>query len=99
MAPKKTQRTLILERMLALLNDPLPALELNGRELEVASMVARGLSRAEIAARLEISESSVKRYAMRVSRKAGFPARKFPSHLVGELELMIKQGLHEISDS
>lgn len=88
----------ILERMLALLNDPLPALGLKGRELEVASLVARGHSRAEIADRLGISESSVKRYAMRVAKKAGFPARKFPSHLVGELELMIKEALNGTSN-
>lgn len=93
MEPQGPRTDLILKRMLALLEDPLPALELDGREQEVAKMVARGLSRAEIAERLEISESSVKRYAMRVSQKAGFPARKFPSHLIHELEMLIKEAL------
>lgn len=93
------EQQLILERMLGLLRDPLPALKLNGRELEVASMIANGLSRAEIADRIGISESSVKRYAMRVSRKAGFPAKKFPSHLIAELDLLIKEALGEGQDS
>jgi DNA-binding CsgD family transcriptional regulator len=79
--------------MLGLLDDPLPALELQGREKEVASLVSRGLSRGECAKRLDISESSVKRYAMRVSQKAGFPARKLPSLLIHEFEVLIKEAL------
>lgn len=82
-----------LKRMLELLDDPLPALDLKGKEKEVARLVARGLSRAEIAERLGMSESSAKRYAVRVSAKAGFPARKFPSRLIHELEMLIKESL------
>lgn len=83
-----------LEIILVLMDDPLPALKLTGREKEVASLVSRGLSRAEIGERLDISESSVKRYAARVSKKAGFPARKLPSLLVGEIEILIKEALN-----
>ena len=81
--------------VLNLMDDPLPALQLTGREKEIASLVSRGLSRAEIAKRLEISESSVKRYAARVSKKAGFPARKLPSMLMSQIEILIKEALGE----
>ncbi len=96
--PRKLSPKQCLEIILALMNDPLPSLQLAGREKQVASLVSRGLSRGEVADRLDISESSVKRYAARVSVKAGFPARKLPSLLVGEIEILIKEALNGQSD-
>lgn len=75
------------------MDDPLPALQLTGREKQVASLVSRGLSRGEVAERLDISESSAKRYAARVSQKAGFPARKLPSLLMSQIKILIKEAL------
>lgn len=87
-----------LKIILVLMDDPLPSLKLTGREKEVASLVSRGLFGHEIAERLDISESSVKRYAMRVSKKAGFPARKLPSMLMSEIEILIKEALNGQND-
>ena len=71
---RKMQRSYI-EQVLELLGAPLNAVEASGgevlseRELEVLRVMAEGLSNREIAARLFISEATVKTHVQRVMRK------------------------------
>jgi DNA-binding NarL/FixJ family response regulator len=75
-APAITRR--LVERFVrsAPAAEPPPALaELTPRESEVLALVARGLSNAEIAAELVLSEATVKTHVKRVLRKLGLRDR------------------------
>jgi DNA-binding NarL/FixJ family response regulator len=72
LAPSITRRLLdrVAARLPALSPDPAPAVaELTERELEVLGLVARGLSNAEIADRLVLSETTVKTHVSRMLGK------------------------------
>lgn len=49
----------------------MPPLEMSGRELNVAAMIAEGLSNKEISTALRISEPTVKKYVGRILTKLG----------------------------
>jgi DNA-binding NarL/FixJ family response regulator len=70
LAPAVTQR--LIDRFVARppLGEAAPALsELSARELEVLRLLARGLSNAEIAGELVVSDATVKTHVARVLRK------------------------------
>jgi DNA-binding NarL/FixJ family response regulator len=71
LAPSVTRR--LLDRVASRLppaNDTIPALsDLTERELEVLKLLARGLSNAEIAEKLVVSETTVKTHVSRVLAK------------------------------
>ena len=48
---------------------------LSGRELEVLSLVAQGLSNKEVASRLFLSEHTVKRHLANILTRLGLPSR------------------------
>lgn len=72
LAPSVTRRLLdrIASRLPRASDDPIPALsELTEREMEVLKLMARGLSNAEIAEKLVVSETTVKTHVSRVLGK------------------------------
>jgi DNA-binding NarL/FixJ family response regulator len=72
LAPSVTRRLLdrVASRLPPANEDTIPALaELTDRELEVLKLVARGMSNAEIAAKLVVSETTVKTHVSRVLAK------------------------------
>jgi LuxR family transcriptional regulator, maltose regulon positive regulatory protein len=60
-----------------------PLGELSGRELEVLSLVAEGLTNHEIAQRLVLSEHTVNRHVANILRKLGFSSRAAAASLAG----------------
>ena len=72
LAPSVTRRLLdrVASRLPRASDDPIPALsELTEREIEVLKLMARGLSNAEIAEKLVVSETTVKTHVSRVLGK------------------------------
>jgi DNA-binding NarL/FixJ family response regulator len=62
----------LLGRMRA---DPAPRTELSARETEVLTLVARGLTNAEIGRKLYVSEATVKTHLLRACAKLGVSGR------------------------
>jgi DNA-binding CsgD family transcriptional regulator len=60
-----------------------PLRELSGRELEVLSLVAEGLTNRDIAQRLVLSEHTVNRHVANILRKLGLPSRAAAASLAG----------------
>ncbi|HXG76776.1 MAG TPA: LuxR C-terminal-related transcriptional regulator [Gaiellaceae bacterium] len=60
-----------------------PLGELSGRELEVLSLVAEGLTNHAIARRLVLSEHTVNRHVANILRKLGLPSRAAAASLAG----------------
>jgi DNA-binding NarL/FixJ family response regulator len=60
-----------------------PLGELTGRELEVLSLVAEGLTNHGIAERLVLSEHTVNRHVANILRKLGLPSRAAAASLAG----------------
>ena len=78
LAPSVTRRLLdrVASRLPPAHDNKIPALsELTERELEVLKLVARGLSNAEIAERLVVSETTVKTHVSRILGKLDLRAR------------------------
>jgi DNA-binding NarL/FixJ family response regulator len=72
LAPSVTRRLLdrVASRLPSASEDTIPALsELTDREMEVLKLLARGLSNAEIAEKLVVSETTVKTHVSRVLSK------------------------------
>ncbi len=66
-----------LSSMVGRMSDAAPeAGRVTGRELEIISLVARGLENKEIAAELEIAEQTVKNHLSRVMKKLGLRNRQ-----------------------
>ena len=96
-APSTTRR--LIDRFVPLLPgggaDPPPDLaELTEREREVLVQMAAGLSNAEIAARLFVSEATVKTHVGRVLAKLGLRDRVQAVVLAYETGLVKARGLH-----
>ena len=77
-APSVTRR--LIERHIGTSSDPLPRTKaelgaLTEREREVLELIARGLSNAEIAARLFLTEGTVKGHVSRILTKLGLRDR------------------------
>jgi DNA-binding NarL/FixJ family response regulator len=77
-APPVTRR--LIERYIGTAGDPPPRTEaelrvLTGREREVLELIARGLSNAEIAGRLFLTEGTVKGHVSRILTKLGLRDR------------------------
>ena len=77
-APSVTRR--LIERHIGTAGDPLPRTEaelrvLTEREREVLELIARGLSNAEIAGRLFLTEGTVKGHVSRILTKLGLRDR------------------------
>jgi DNA-binding NarL/FixJ family response regulator len=77
-APPVTRR--LIERHIGTAGDPLPRTEaelrvLTEREREVLALIARGLSNAEIAGRLFLTEGTVKGHVSRILTKLGLRDR------------------------
>jgi DNA-binding NarL/FixJ family response regulator len=73
-----TVLTRVLDRFLRTLPDPEPPSslrDLSGREREVLTLIGQALSNAEIAARLRLSEATVKNHVTAVLRKLGLRDR------------------------
>jgi DNA-binding CsgD family transcriptional regulator/predicted negative regulator of RcsB-dependent stress response len=64
-----------------------PLDQLSGRELEVLSLVAQGLTNHVIAERLVISEHTVNRHVANILRKLGLPSRTAAASLAGRYGL------------
>src|SRR5438093_2094943 len=60
-----------------------PLGELSGRELEVLSLVAEGLTNHDIAQRLVLSEHTVNRHVANILRKLALPSRAAAASLAG----------------
>ena len=78
LAPSVTRRLLdrVASRLPPANDNAVPALsELTERELEVLKLVARGLSNAEIAEKLVVSETTVKTHVSRILGKLGLRDR------------------------
>jgi DNA-binding NarL/FixJ family response regulator len=77
LAPSITRR--LVERFASAASAPLAVQgdlsELTPRELEVLQLLARGLSNAELAAELVLSEATVKTHVARILRKLGLRDR------------------------
>lgn len=61
----------VATRLVNRIRNPQPADRLSPRELEVLSLVAKGLSNADIARQLVISEATVKTHLLRIFAKLG----------------------------
>jgi ATP/maltotriose-dependent transcriptional regulator MalT len=64
-----------------------PLAELSGRELEVLSLVADGLTNQDIAQRLVLSEHTVNRHVANILRKLALPSRAAAAALAGRYGL------------
>ena len=73
---------MLMQRMRA------PGVSLSARELEVVEAVAEGLSNAQIAARLFVSESTVKTHLVHIFTKLGVDSRSRAIHVARETGLI-----------
>jgi DNA-binding CsgD family transcriptional regulator len=93
-AHERKMRRGYVEHVLELLGAPLNAVEASGgealseRELEVLRVMAEGLSNREIAARLFISEATVKTHVQRIMRKLDAGSRTQAAARARELLLL-----------
>ncbi len=93
LAPELTKR--LVAAFVKQRSVPLPVRtveELTGREVEVLVQIAQGLSNAEIASRLTITDHTVKTHINRVFAKMGLRDRAQAVILAYELGLVVPQG-------